>query len=149
MIRSTPISSTLTSIGLFVALDIALLIYMFIHYYNTTNIPIYIYVLGSLLLFAAIAIGWKTVVGYKILEIDRDKVKVRYPLLLKSFQSPINHLDFWEETLVTTNKTKFKELKMVFKNKKVVKITLHENSNYERITKLIRNAAGNKQRKTT
>lgn len=101
-------------------------------------------VLGILLLCTSILI-YKLLFNYKVIKISHDKVHVYYPFrFFKSIQG-INELGAWQETVVETNKTQFKQLKLVFNSKGYVKISNQENSDYDKVYKYIKKKAAKKE----
>lgn len=97
-------------------------------------------VLAVLLLCTSILI-YKLLFNYKVLKISHDQVHVYYPLRFYKSVQGIKELGAWQEVIIETNKTKFKELKLVFKNKGFVKITNQENSEYDKVYKYIKKKA--------
>lgn len=101
-------------------------------------------VLGILLLCTSILI-YKLLFNYKVIKISHDQVHVYYPFrFFKSVQG-IDQLGAWQETVVETNKTEFKQLKLVFLNKGYVKISNQENSDYDKVHKYIKKKAPKKE----
>lgn len=97
-------------------------------------------VLGILLLCTSILI-YKLLFNYKVLKISYDQVHVYYPFRFYKSVQGIKELGAWQEVIIETNKTQFKELKLVFKNKGFVKITNQENSDYDKVYKYIKKKA--------
>lgn len=100
--------------------------------------------LGILILVTSILL-YKLLFNYKVLKISHDQVHVYYPFRFFKSVQPIKNLGAWQETVIETNKTKFKELKLVFKNKGFVKITNQENSDYDKVYKYIKKKAAKQE----
>ncbi|WP_422008537.1 hypothetical protein [Roseivirga pacifica] len=101
-------------------------------------------VLGVLLLCTSILI-YKLLFNYKVLKISHDQINIYYPFRLFRSTQPISNLGAWQETIINTNKTVFKELKLVFVDKGYVKISNHENSDYDKVYKYIKKKAPKKE----
>jgi hypothetical protein len=97
-------------------------------------------VLGVLLLGTSVLI-YKLLFNYKVLKISHDQIHVYYPFRFYKSVQGIKELGAWQEVIIETNKTQFKELKLVFKNKGFVKITNQENSDYDKVYKYIKKKA--------
>ena len=100
--------------------------------------------LGIVLLVTSILL-YKLLFNYKVIKISHDEVNVYYPFRFFKSTQPIKSLGAWQETVITTNKTEFKELKLVFENKGFVKITNQENSDYDKVYKYIKKKAAKKE----
>ncbi|MEC7754666.1 MULTISPECIES: hypothetical protein [Roseivirga] len=101
-------------------------------------------VLGILLLCTSILI-YKLLFNYKVIKISHDLVHIYYPFRFFKTVQPIKDLGAWQETIIETNKTEFRELKLVFMNKGFVKITNQENSDYDKVYKYVKKKAPKKE----
>lgn len=81
----------------------------------------------------AIAVSAKTVAGYKQIFVSKNRIEVKYIFNLLSRRYYFKELAFWKETTIKTFSGLFKELDINFGNGRHVKLTLQENSNYEKI----------------
>ncbi|MDN5212202.1 hypothetical protein QQ020_09075 [Fulvivirgaceae bacterium BMA12] len=131
----------------FLAVDFALLIYLYLKISGQPDNPFYLQLLIIVLGLVAITILWKIVGAYKIISIQKKKIAVRYPFKFGSFQSDLNKLVYWRETVIKTNNTLFKELKMKFEPNKAVKISMQENTNYDRVIAFLKKNAPGKEQK--
>ncbi len=101
-------------------------------------------VLGILVLTTTILLS-KLLFGYKVIKISHDKVHIYYPFRFFKTVQDIGNLGAWQETIITTNKTEFKQLKLVFLNKGYVKLSNQENSDYDKVYKYIKRKAPKKE----
>lgn len=97
-------------------------------------------VFGILILTTTILLS-KLLFGYKVIKIGHDKVHIYYPFRFFKSVQDIGNLGAWQETVVNTNKTEFKQLKLVFKNKGFVKLSNQENSDYDKVYKYVKRKA--------
>lgn len=145
MLVSKPNLKTLFSLLTFLAVDFGLLAYLYIGPLQQSNAPFYLQLLMGVLGLVAVIILWKIVGAYKILSIKKKKIEVRYPFRTGSFASNLNQLINWQETVIKTNNTHFKELKIKFEPDKVVKISFQENTNYDKVVAFLRKNAPKKE----
>ena len=132
MIISKPRSNALFAIGLFLLLSYSLgLVNLNIlmmggsHWYN--------YAIVVLLLPLATAILIKQLVGYKVVMLKNQTFKVKRPFILKSHAFKTKDIQSWRETIIKTKNGNFRELTIATEKWRPLKLTLQENSNYQRI----------------
>lgn len=101
-------------------------------------------VLGLLVVTTTILLS-KLLFGYKVIKISHDKVHIYYPFRFFKTTQEIANLGAWQETVINTNKTEFKQLKLVFINKGYVKLSNQENSDYDKVYKYIKRKASKKE----
>ena len=103
------------------------------------------YVALVFLLIVTSIMVYKLLFNYKIIKISHDNVFVYYPFRLYRSTTPIKELGAWQETVVKTNKSEFKQLKLVFTNKGYIKLSNQENSEYDKVYKYIKKKAPKKE----
>jgi len=101
-------------------------------------------VLGFLLVVCSIMI-YKLIFNYKVIKIGHDQVHIYYPFRFFKTVQDVSKLGAWQETIINTNKTQYKELKLVFLNKGYVKLSNQENSDYDKVYKYIKKKAPKKE----
>ena len=144
MIESRPKGSTIFSLTVITAIcGFGSLYFMRQVLAEPANTGRYI-LLGVLVLATSILI-YKLLFNYKIIKISHDLVHVYYPFRLYRSTSPIKDLGAWQESIVKTKKSDFKQLKLVFTNKGYVKISNQENSNYDKVYKYVKKKAPKKE----
>ncbi|WP_421977953.1 hypothetical protein [Roseivirga seohaensis] len=100
--------------------------------------------LGFLLVVCSIML-YKLIFNYKVLKIGYNQIHVYYPFRFFKSVQEISELGAWQETIIHTNKTEYKQLKLVFINKGYVKISNQENSDYDKVYKYIKKKAPKKE----
>ncbi len=145
MLISKPDIKTLSALAAFLFLDFSLLFYLLFTQIGSERTSISIYPIILLLLIVGLVVLIKVVRGYKILTIDKQKIKVKYALSYKNFECKLNELDSWEEIIIQTKKTPFKELKLQFRQGNIVKITNQENTNYNKVYQYMERNASKKK----
>jgi len=103
-------------------------------------------VFGILVLTTTILLS-KLLFGYKVIKISHDKVHIYYPFRFFKTVQDIGNLGAWEETIINTNKTEFRQLKLIFLNKGYVKLSNQENSDYDKVYNYIKRKAPKKEAK--
>ncbi len=146
MIISKPKTGTLFSIGVFLALAYGASGYMIYQVVQTQTFATYQMLLLPLTLGIAVGVSVKMVIDYKTIVIDKDRVDVKFLLPINK-RYYLKNLDFWQETKIKTFSSTFKELTLRFDNRKAVKLSTQENSNYERIVRYLKKKYGRKEQK--
>lgn len=97
------------------------------------------------LLLCSSILLYKLFFSYKVIKISHDQVHIYFPFRFFRTSQDIKNLGAWQETIVITNKTEFKQLKLVFLNKGYVKLSNKENSDYDKVYKFIKRKAPKKE----
>ena len=103
------------------------------------------YILLGVLVFATSILLYKLLFNYKVIRISHNQVFVYYPFRLYRSTTPIKELGAWQEVVVHTKKSDYKQLKLVFINRGYVKISNQENDNYDKVYKYIKKKAPKKE----
>jgi len=146
MIKSKPNFNTVFSLLLFFVIDLIIIIFLISKNYSASKIPIYIYLLIPLLGIIAFTILWKIIGAYKIITINKKKISIQYPLRFGQYDTTVQDISWWQEITINTNKTVYKQLRIKFKRKKTVRISLQENTNYTRIFNFLKKHAAKLQK---
>ena len=109
------------------------------------EVPTWRYVLVGVLLLTASLLLHKLIFNYKVIKISHDQVHVYYPFRFFKTVQDIKNLGAWQQTVIDTKKSTYKQLKLVFVNKGFVKISNQENSEYEKVYKYIKRKAPKKE----
>ena len=145
MIVSRPQRKTIFSLGLFTLVIFVGLVISTRAMLSGGEVPTWRYVVTGLLLLTASFLLHKLIFNYKVLKISHDKFHIYYPFCFYRSVQDVKELGAWQQTVVNTNKTEFKELKLVFVNKGYVKITNQENSDYDKVYKYVKRKAPKKE----
>lgn len=103
------------------------------------------YVALAILLISTSLLYYKLLFNYKVIKIHHDQVHIYFPFRLFKTVQHIKNLGAWQEIIIHTNKTEFKQLKLVFINKGFVKLTNKENSDYQKVYQYIKRKAAKKE----
>lgn len=103
------------------------------------------YVALVVLLISTSLLYYKLLFNYKVIKIHHDEVHIYFPFRLFKTVQPIKNLGAWQETIIHTNSTEFKQLKLVFMDKGYVKLSNKENSDYQKVYRYISRKAPKKE----
>lgn len=95
--------------------------------------PVWMVIALGIVAGAALAVTYKTVLGYKKIAISRNRVDVSFALSLVKKRYYFKELNYWQETIIKTTSGVFKELSLHFNKRKIIKLTMQENDNYEKV----------------
>ncbi len=146
MIVSKPKRNALFAIGLFVLISFSL-------GFINLNIIIqggarwYSFLIVFTILPLALIILIRQLAGYKIITINKDTIKVAHPFILQGYGFKVKEITGWEETIIKTKNGFYKELSIRTDTANLLKLTLQENSNYEKVKDFLQKKAAGKKMK--
>lgn len=147
MIVSKPKVSTLFSLSIFLILSYGLSVYLLLKIVESPA-PSFWATMGlGISAGVALAVTFKVVTGYKELYVNKNRVDVHFIFNLFKKRYYFKELMSWEETVIKTGSGYFKELTLKFKSGRKVKLTLQENSNYEKVKAFMLRNFSRKQQK--
>ncbi len=132
MIISKPKFGTLLSLSVFIAASLAIATYGLIVLLDGQAIW-WAYTLTMLFYPIALGLMIKITWGYKIISLGSQKLEIRFPFRMKKKKYHLKQLVRWEESIVKTGSVPFKELTLRFDDGLKMKLSYHENSNYDKI----------------
>ncbi len=144
MLVSKPNLKTLSSLMTFLLLNFGIMLYVYFDSGSLAAMPIYKIILVGLLAIVGILIIIKMVGAYKVVTVDKQKIHVKYPLKFTQLKTNLKALDYWQESIIKTNRSLFKEIKMHFNTNKTIKITYQENTNYDKLRAYLQKHAAKK-----
>lgn len=145
MIVSKPKRGTIFSLGIVTIIVISGLFYAVNKFQGLESPETWRYIIIGLLLVTASLLLHKLLFNYKVLKIGENKFHVYYPFRFFKTVQELKDLGAWQETVINTNKTEFRQLKIVFLTKGYVKISNQENSEYDKVIKYLKKKAPKKQ----
>jgi len=143
MLVSKPKINALFAIGVFAVICLSLsLVNLNIIFQGGSRWYNYLIVLTVLPM--ALVIIVRQLINYKVISAGTNSIKVVYPFMKKSFSITLKDLVSREETVIKTKNGHFKELTLL-SDRRRLKLSIQENTNYEKIKNyLIKNAGGKK-----
>lgn len=145
MIISKPKVGTLFSIGVFVAASMMGAGYGLKYVYSLKP-EWYHYAL--LLIFGPIGLGllFRMILKYQIVKMGKGSIEIRFPARFKDTTYKVNDLTHWKETVINTAGGKYKEVELVFSDKKTINLSMQEHSNYPQVISYLRKKASKKMK---
>lgn len=145
MIVSKPKSQALFAIGMFILVCISL------GGYNLSLLLkgstwFFNYIMATVFLSIAFILLARQLFNYKIISIGKEKVQVWYPLRFSTFRKGIKEMNSWEETIIQTKTGVFKQLEIIFP-KKIIKMSIQENTYYSEAVEYMKKKASQKRKK--
>lgn len=93
------------------------------------SVPWYHYLVTLTLFPLAVAIFIRIFWTYKVLELGKSRISVRYPFRFKNLSVAINNIDTWQETNINNKTGQYKEIEIRISGKKIT-LNNQEHSNY-------------------
>lgn len=136
MIISKPKSRALTALGIFIIICFAVGGYALRAVVNNVG-EWYHYVIASISLIIGFVLFIRQLFTYKVILINEKSIKINYALRWKSIEFKLAELIEWKETIIETKNSPFKQLVLKF-NKFLLKLSVQENTNYDKIYKFLK-----------
>lgn len=147
MIVSKPKFSTLFSLLVFLALAYSLSAYLLLRMSASEAPSLWMTIMVSIAIGAALAVTYKTISGYKTIYISKNRIDIHFAFSLIKRKYYFKELLHWQETVIKTASGLFKELTLHFEPKRKVKLTMQENSHYEKVKAFMKRNFPGKQQK--
>ena len=144
MIVSKPKGNTIFSLSMFLIICYTLIGYTLFQYLSKEEQFWYQYVIFVIITPIAISVSIKVARTFKIVTLGKNQMTVRYPLLLKTRKYNMKQLEQWEEIIIKTQGTVFKQLSMQF-GKEKVGLANQENTEYHRVFEYLRKKHASKK----
>ncbi|WP_194777605.1 hypothetical protein [Pararhodonellum marinum] len=146
MIQIKPKKGTYISLGLVVLILIVGLSFLLNDFATKGSFGLAFYLIStSLITLVLLMLLVKMMAGYRFLSAGQGKIQVRLPLKGINKSYPVEGILAWQEELVEVNKRKFKQLTIVFEDKKSFSISNQEHSSYEELVKYLHQKAPKKK----
>lgn len=146
MIVAKPKIGTLFSLGLFIFISLAIAIYTAYYMLNANTIAWYQYAVVIILFPLALGLAAKVILGYKIIEIGKEKLDITFPTRFKKETYRIKDIDYWKETKVKTATGTYKEVEIQFENKKKLALSYQEHTDYPKVIQYLKKKCAKKMR---
>ena len=141
MIISKPKTSTLISVGIFLAGILAASVWIGIELIKNPAVFFWIkLVLLPVLLVIALVVAIKTYQGAVTLQLGNNRLTYQMPGG-SLHQFPISDLQNWHEEVIQRKKTKYSRLTIRLKNGKELHLSNQENSAYDQVINYLRKKA--------
>lgn len=137
MIISKPKGNTVFALCMFLIICYSLVGYTLIQFVSDEGRFWYQYAILIIITPIALTVSVKVARTFKIVKVGKAQMTVRYPLLFKTKKYNMKQLQQWEETIIKTQGTVFKQLTIIFEKDKVG-LANQENTEYARVYDYLR-----------
>ena len=94
-------------------------------------------ILTPLTLVIALLVLGKLLSAIKIIKAGNNKLNIFYPISRSRIELPLDKIKGWREDVVKTKQGEFRETKILYGRKKVIKLSNKENTAYEHLVKYL------------
>lgn len=130
---SKPKRQTLWALGIFLILVFCSFFMLFHSLLTADAYFIVKIILAPVILVIALIVTGKFIESFKTVNFDKNKIDVLYHVSRKKMRIPIKEVLGWKQEVVGTKNGDFKEVKILYGNKKMLKLSNKENSNYDKV----------------
>jgi len=145
MIVSKPKAQSLFSVGFFTLILLGIFFVLLGNYVDAQSPAWWYSVLLGFVGMLALALLLRLFLGYRSLRLEGSTLTVHYPFRFSARKFNLQDLESWEEIEIKTWNTTFRQLVLVFPQKKL-SLNDQEHSQYESFRKVLRKKAGKKRR---
>ncbi|MFY0607898.1 MAG: hypothetical protein JXR10_14360 [Cyclobacteriaceae bacterium] len=138
MIISKPKVNTLTALSVFLVLTFGSFFMLLNSLLSNESIFILKLILTPVVLVIGLIVLGKLLAAIKVVKVGDMKIQVFYPITRMRVNIPINTVLGWREEVVGTKNGDFRELKILYTKKKILKLSNKENTEYDAIVKYLR-----------
>ncbi len=106
----------------------------------------YNYLIVILLIPIGLLVFYKIFLRYKILQFGNNQIQIDYPVMMQSKKYTIEQIERWIENKVKTGQSsEYKELEILFSDRKKITIGHKEHTEYSRIVQYLAQKAPKKK----
>lgn len=98
-------------------------------------------ILTPITLVIALLVLGKLLAAIKIVKAGNNRLNIFYPISRSQIDLPLNEIRGWREDVVKTKQGEFKETKILYGKKKVIKLSNKENTEYDNLVKYLNQKA--------
>lgn len=137
MIVAKPKISTLFSLGIFVALCLAISGYAIGHMLSGKTILWYHYTLGIIFFPIGLGLLLRMLLGYRVIRVGKERFEVHFPSRFTRRTYKLKDIQEWKETAVKTVSGTFKEIEVLFNDQKKITVSIQEHTDYKPLLKYL------------
>ena len=138
MIVSKPKTQTLTALTIFLVLIFASFFLLLNSLLKEESFFIAKLVLAPIVLVIGLLVLGKLLGAIKVVKVGDNKIEVFYPISRLRTSIKIGDVLGWHEEVVKTKNGEFREVKVLYSRKKILKLSNRENTEYEAIVNYLR-----------
>ena len=149
MIVSKPKKQTLFSIVIFLVLTFGVTAALLYYWWQSGGAAFWYMLLATVSGSIGLAVLVRYFAAYKVLRIGKEKLELQFPFLFQHKRYGLKDLKGWREEHIKTRQGAYRELQIFFEGRKrYVRLSLQENTEYERVVGYLRKKANRKQLKS-
>lgn len=138
MIVSRPKTNTLTALTVFVLL-IFTSFFLLLHSLLTNEAYFIVkLILSPIILVIGLLVLGKLLAAIKIVKLGDNKLQVFYPVSRLRISVNVRDILGWREEVIKTKNGEFREVKILYTKKKILKLSNRENSEYDAVVKYLK-----------
>lgn len=137
MIVSKPKFNTVFALSLFLVLVFGSFFLLLDSLLKSESFFIIKLILTPITLVIALLVLGKLLAAIKIVKAGNNKLNIFFPISRSRVELPLNEIRGWREDIVKTKQGEFRETKILYGKKKVIKLSNKENSDYEKLVKYL------------
>jgi len=132
MLISTPKRQTLFALGIFIVLVFCSFFFLFHSLLTSESYFVWKLILAPIILVIGLLVLGKFIESNKTVKFDKNKIDVLYHISRKKLRIQVKEILGWRQEVVETKNGDFREVKILFGKKKILKLSNRENNNYEK-----------------
>lgn len=138
MIISKPKTQTLTALSLFLILIFASFFLLLNSLIKDEAYFIIKLILAPIVLVIGLLVMGKLLGAIKVVKLGDNKMEAFYPITRMRIKIDVKDILGWREEVVKTKNGEFREVKILFTKKKILKLSNRENSEYDAVIKYLK-----------
>lgn len=138
MIVSKPKTQTLTALTIFLVLIFAAFFMLLNSLLTEPSYFIVKSILTPVVLVIGLLVLGKLLGAIKVVRVGDNKIEVFYPISRMRTNIQVPNLLGWKEEVVKTKNGEYREVKILYTKKKILKLSNRENTEYEAIVKYLK-----------
>lgn len=138
MITSKPKGNTITALTLFVVL-IFIAFFMLLNSLLThESFFVFKLILAPIVLVIGLLVLGKLLGSIKVVRLGNNRLQIFYPISRLKISVDVPNILGWREEVIKTKKGEFREVKILYSKKKILKLSNKENTEYEAVIKYLK-----------
>ena len=138
MIVSKPITKTLTALSIFLILIFGSFFLLLSSLLSGESYFIFKLILAPLTLVIGLLVLGKLLAAIKIVKIGDNRIIVFYPITRMKVDIKVPDILGWREEVIKTKNGEFREVKILYTKKKILKLSNRENTEYDAVMKYLK-----------
>jgi hypothetical protein len=138
MIVSRPKANTLTALSVFLILTFGSFFLLLNSLLSQESFFIFKLILTPIILVIGLIVLSKLLAAIKIVKLGDNKIEVFYPVTHLRQILMVQDILGWREEVIKTKNGEFREVKILSSQKKILKLSNRENTEYDAVVKYLR-----------